>query len=291
MTENQMGRALSQISDISGTVALNNGVEMPYLGLGVMNVEGLVDAIGWAVEAGYRLFDTASIYGNEAEVGEGIRASGIPREDVFVTSKVWNTDQGYESALSALERSLDRLGFEYLDLYLIHWPVAGKYKQTWKALEKLYADGRVRAIGVSNFLRPHLEELLSDAEIRPTVDQLEFHPRLAQQPLLDFCIESGIQYQAWSPLMAGRVVEVEEIRELAERYERTEAQIVLRWSLQKGVATIPKTSHRRRIIENADVFDFELADQDMMLIDSLDEGIRIGPDPDDFDFGDRRPPD
>lgn len=291
MTEDQIDRVLPQISDISGTVALNNGVKMPYLGLGVMNIKGLVDTIGWAVEAGYRLFDTASIYGNENEVGEGIRATGIPREDVFVTSKVWNTDQGYESALNAFERSLDRLGFEYLDLYLVHWPVAGKYKQTWKALERLYADGRVRAIGVSNFLRPHLDDLLSDAEILPMVNQLEFHARLVQQPLLNFCIESGIQYQAWSPLMAGGVVEVEEIRELAERYERSEAQIVLRWSLQKGVATIPKTSHRRRIIENANIFDFELADHDMKLIDSLDEGMRVGPDPDDFDFGDRRPPD
>lgn len=279
-----------EISDIAGTAALNNGVQMPYLGLGVMNVEGLVDAIGWAVEAGYRLFDTAAIYGNEADVGEGIRASGIPRDEVFVTSKVWNTDQGYDNALSAFERSLERLGFEYLDLYLVHWPVAGTYKQTWKALEKLYLDGRVRAIGVSNFLRSHLDDLLTDAEVVPMVNQVEFHPLLVQQPLLDFCDEKHVQYQAWSPLMGGRLAEVEAIRELAEKYDRTMAQIVLRWSLQKGVASIPRSSNRRRIIENASLFDFELLDDDVTLIDSLDEGMRVGPDPDDFDFGDRVPP-
>lgn len=280
-----------EISDLTGTVTLHNGVEMPYLGLGVMNVDRLVDAVGWAVEAGYRLFDTASIYKNETEVGQGLRASGIPREDVFVTSKVWNAHQGYEAALHAYERSLERLGLEYLDLYLVHWPVAGMYKQTWEALEKLYTEGRVRAIGVSNFLRHHLDDLLSGAEIAPMVNQLEFHPRLVQQPLLDFCHESHIQFQAWSPLMGGRVAEVDPIRELAARYERTVAQIVLRWNLQKGVVTIPKTSQRHRLVENADLFDFGLSDRDMKLIDSLDTGERVGPDPDNFDLSDKRAPD
>jgi len=260
---------------------------MPYLGLGVYLAdegEMVQNAVGWALEAGYRHIDTASAYLNEAGVGKAIRGSGLDRNSVFVTSKVWNTDQGYESTLEAFEKSLERLGMEHLDLYLIHWPVAGKYRETWRALEKLYREGRIRAIGVSNFLRHHLEDLLQSAEIVPMVNQMEFHPWLVQQELLDFCRAKGIQYEAWSPLMRGAVVQVPEIEALARKYGKTEAQIVLRWNLQKGVVTIPKSANKERIAANAGIFDFELAPEDMARIDGLDRSHRIGPHPDHFDF-------
>ena len=221
---------------------------------------------------------------NEKGVGAAVRNSGLDREEVFVTSKVWNADQGYEATLKAFESSLARLGFEYLDLYLIHWPVKGKYRETWRALEKLYRDGRIRAIGVSNFLRHHLEDLLSRAEIVPMVNQMEFHPCLVQQPLLNYCRAEGIQYEAWSPLIRGEINSMPEITELASKYGKTEAQIVLRWDLQKGVVTIPKSSNRERIRANADLFDFELTLADMAHLDSLDKNRRTGPDPDHFDF-------
>lgn len=278
---------MSIITDIQGTFRLHNGVQMPYLGLGVYLAdegEMVQNAVGWALEAGYRHIDTASAYLNEAGVGKAIRGSGLDRNSVFVTSKVWNTDQGYESTLEAFEKSLERLGMEHLDLYLIHWPVAGKYRETWRALEKLYREGRIRAIGVSNFLRHHLEDLLQSAEIVPMVNQMEFHPWLVQQELLDFCRAKGIQYEAWSPLMRGAVVQVPEIEALARKYGKTEAQIVLRWNLQKGVVTIPKSANKERIAANAGIFDFELAPEDMARIDGLDRSHRIGPHPDHFDF-------
>lgn len=278
---------MSIITNIQGTFKLHNGVQMPYLGLGVYLAdegEMVQNAVGWALEAGYRHIDTASAYLNEAGVGKAIRGSGLDRNSVFVTSKVWNTDQGYESTLEAFEKSLERLGMEYLDLYLIHWPVAGKYRETWRALEKLYREGRIRAIGVSNFLRHHLEDLLQSAEIVPMVNQMEFHPWLVQQELLDFCRAKGIQYEAWSPLMRGAVVQVPEIEALARKYGKTEAQIVLRWNLQKGVVTIPKSANKERIAVNAGIFDFELAPEDMARIDGLDRNHRLGPHPDHFDF-------
>ena len=278
---------MSIITDIQGTFRLHNGVQMPYLGLGVYLAdegEMVQNAVGWALEAGYRHIDTASAYLNEAGVGKAIRGSGLDRNSVFVTSKVWNTDQGYESTLEAFEKSLERLGMEHLDLYLIHWPVAGKYRETWRALEKLYREGRIRAIGVSNFLRHHLEDLLQSAEIVPMVNQMEFHPFLVQQELLDFCKAKGIQYEAWSPLMRGAVVQVPEIEALARKYGKTEAQIVLRWNLQKGVVTIPKSANKERIAANAGIFDFELSPEDMARIDGLDRSHRIGPHPDHCDF-------
>ena len=278
MSNNQI-----EVTNLGGTVRLHNGVQMPYLGLGTMHVHE-VQTIAGAVDAGYRLLDTAMIYKNEAVVGEAIRASSVAREDLFVTSKVWNDDIRSGATFEAFEASLDRLGLDYLDLYLVHWPVAGKYKDTWRALEKLYAQNRVRAIGVSNFMRHHLEDLLADAEIVPMVNQMEFHPLLVQQDQVDFCAENGIWYQAWSPLMSGRVVEVETLRHLAEKYGCTVAQIVLRWSLQKGVVSIPKSGTPERILENADIFGFELADADVARIDGLDCGQRVGPDPDTFDF-------
>ena len=274
-------------TDIQGTFTLHNGVEMPYLGLGVyLSKDGqeVSNAVKWALEAGYRHVDTASIYENETGVGEGLKASDVPREDVFLVSKVWNSDQGYDTTLRAFEASLQRLDTEYLDLYLIHWPVAGKYKETWKALERLYADKRIRAIGVSNFMQHHLQDLLDGADVVPMVNQMEFHPYLVQQSLLDFCKANRIQYEAWSPLMQGHIFKDPAFQELATKYGRTIAQIVLRWNLQKGVVTIPKSSKKERILANADLFDFEISQEDMHHLDAMDQGKRFGPDPDNFDF-------
>ena len=278
---------MSTISDIKGSFTLHNGVEMPYFGLGVyLSEDGqeVINAVKWALEADYRHIDTASIYKNEEGVGQGIRESSVPREEIFVVSKVWNSDQGYDSTLKAFDDSLKRLGLDYLDLYLIHWPVAGKYKDTWRALEKLYREGRIRAIGVSNFLKHHLEDLLTTAEIVPMVNQMEFHPYLVQQDLLDFCKANQIQYEAWSPMMQGKIFGMEAFQKLSKKYNKSIAQIVLRWDLQKGVITIPKSSKKERIIGNADIFDFSLSEEDVAYLDSLDRGQRFGPDPDTFDF-------
>ena len=278
---------MEAITDIQGTFTLHNGVEMPYFGLGVyLSKEGqeVSNAVKWALEAGYRHVDTASIYENEAGVGEGIKASDVPREDIFLVSKVWNSDQGYDTTIKAFEASLQRLKTEYLDLYLIHWPVSGKYKETWKALEHLYAEKRIRAIGVSNFMQHHLQDLLDGAEVVPMVNQMEFHPYLVQQSLVDFCEANRIQYEAWSPLMQGRIFKDTTFQELASKYRKTIAQIVLRWDLQKGVVTIPKSSKKERILANADLFDFEISQEDMRYLDAMDLGKRFGPDPDNFDF-------
>ena len=278
---------MHKITDIQGTFTLHNGVEMPYFGLGVyLSRDGreVINAVKWALEAGYRHVDTASLYENETGVGEGIKASDVPREDIFLVSKVWNTDQGYDATIKAFEASLERLGTEYMDLYLIHWPVAGKYRETWKALERLYADKRIRAIGVSNFMQHHLQDLLDGAEVAPMVNQMEFHPYLVQQSLLDFCKKNQIQYEAWAPMMQGNILKDPAFQDLANKSRKTIAQIVLRWDLQKGVVTIPKSSKKERILANADIFDFELSREDMNHLDAMDQGKRYGPDPDNFDF-------
>ncbi|WNC16380.1 aldo/keto reductase [Brevibacillus brevis] len=279
------------MNHLQDTTTLRNGVKMPWLGLGVFKVhEGpeVVDAVRTAIRHGYRSIDTAAIYENEEGVGEGIRLgmqdAGISREDLFVTSKVWNSDLGYESTLAAYETSLKKLGLDYLDLYLIHWPVEGKYKDAWRALETIYKEGRVRAIGVSNFHVHHLQELLKDAEIVPMVDQVEFHPRLAQKELRAFCQEHNIQMEAWSPLMQGQLLDNPVLKEIADRHQKSVAQVIIRWDLQSGVVTIPKSIKEHRIVENANVFDFELTFSDMEKIDALHEGVRVGPDPDNFDF-------
>jgi methylglyoxal/glyoxal reductase len=276
-----------KITDIRGTVELRNGVKMPYLGLGVYQTrEGkeVKEAVRYALEAGYRHIDTASMYGNERGVGEAVAASGVPRSEIFVTSKVWNSDQGYEKTLKAFDKSLKLLGFDYLDLYLIHWPVKGKYLDTWKALETLYEQKQIRAIGLSNFHRHHIEDVLNACHIPPMVDQLEFHPFLVQQDLINFCNEQKIQYEAWSPLMRGRIFSVPELQALAKKYRKDVAQLVLRWNLQKGVATIPKSVHKERIISNSRIFDFEIAPEDMEAIGRLDENKRFDADPDFFNF-------
>lgn len=274
-----------EIQNITSTITLNNGVKMPVLGLGVYKSrEGreVIEAIHHAFEAGYRHIDTASFYNNEAGVGEAIRTSGVARKDVFVTSKVWITEQGYEETLKAFDASLEKLGFDYLDLYLIHWPVPQKYLESWRALEKLYREGKVKAIGLSNCLVHQIEEIQGIAEVQPAVLQNEFHPRLVQQQLINYCGQNQIAYEAWSPLMRGRILKDEKILALANKYQRTPAQIVIRWDLQKGVVTIPKSVHRERIFENAAVFDFELSKEDIETIDSLDREERTGAHPDNF---------
>ena len=278
---------MATITNIHGAFKLHNGVAMPYLGLGTYqsdNDQEVVDAVSYALEVGYRHIDTASAYGNEVGVGKGIKESGLTREDLFIVSKVWNTEQGYESTLKAFEGSLNRLDLDYLDLYLVHWPVAGKYKDTWRALEKLYHEKRVRAIGVSNFMQHHLEDLLKNSEIIPMVDQMEFHPYVVQQNLVDYCKSKGIQYEAWSPFMQGKLFQLDICKQMSEKYNKTPAQVILRWNLQKGVVTIPKSVKKDRIKANADIFDFVLSSSDVAYLDSLDRGERIGPDPDNFDF-------
>ncbi|GJM30571.1 MAG: glyoxal reductase [Cyclobacteriaceae bacterium] len=275
------------IQSIHDTVTLHNGVDMPWFGLGVFESKDgaeVQQAIQWALEAGYRSFDTASVYGNEKGVGQALKNCGIPRDQIFLTTKVWNTDQGFDSTVSAFEASLERLQQEYIDLYLVHWPVQEKYKDTWRALEYLYNQKRVRSIGVSNFLVHHLKDLLTDCEIKPMVNQVEFHPRLSQPTLLDFCQSEKIQVEAWSPIMRGKVLEIPELLEISKKYEKTPVQVALRWDLQHGVVTIPKSAQQQRIISNSEIFDFELSREDMAAIDQLDRGERVGPDPDNFNF-------
>ena len=272
---------------LSTTAALANGVNMPRVGLGVFKVEKeeeLITAVKAAIEIGYRSIDTAAIYGNEEWVGEAIRQSGCNREELFITSKVWNSDQGYEATLKAFNTSLEKMGLEYLDLYLIHWPVEGKYTETWRALEDLYKEGKIKAIGVSNFQISHLENLLKAAEVKPMINQIELHPKLAQTELRAFAAKHNMHIEAWAPLMQGGLFENEVLTEMAEKHGKSIAQIVLRWHLQNGIIVIPKSTKPHRIEENADLFDFELSQQDMELIDSLNEDLRVGPDPDNFDF-------
>ncbi len=270
---------------IQDCVTLANGVGMPWLGLGVFRAEDgeeVKKAIAWAFELGYRGIDTAAVYGNEQGVGEAVRASGLPRDQIFVTTKVWNNDQGYDETLRAFDASLERLGMDRVDLYLVHWPVTGKFRDTWRALERIYADGRSRAIGVSNFLLNHLEDLLAKAEVVPHVNQVEFHPRLLQPELLQYCERHGIRLEAWSPIMRGKVNDIPALVEIGRKYGKTAAQVTLRWDLQHGVVTIPKSVRKERIAENADVFDFALTEDEMQTIDALDRGERLGPDPNTF---------
>lgn len=270
---------------IKDCTILANGVNMPWLGFGVYKVEEGAEverSVKTAIETGYRSIDTAAFYGNEVGVGKAIRASNIPREELFITTKVWNDRQGYEETLKAFEESRSKLNLDYVDLYLVHWPISGKYKETWKALEKLYKEGLVKAIGVCNFKIHHLEDLLKDSEINPMVNQVEFHPRLTQKELLGFCKDHDIQLEAWGPLMRGQILDHPTLVEIANQYSKTPAQVVLRWEIQLGVITIPKSSHDHRIKENADLFDFELSLEDMTKIDDLNQNERTGPDPDEF---------
>jgi diketogulonate reductase-like aldo/keto reductase len=272
---------------IRDCVTLNNGIEMPLLGFGVLGVDDhstVVRAVLDAIDVGYRSIDTASVYGNERGVGEAIRQSDVRREDLFITTKVWNDAQREGRTLTAFDESLARLDLEYVDLYLVHWPVEGHYKQTWQELESIYQSGRARAIGVCNFMPHHINDLLTAAQVTPSINQVEFHPLLVQPELMQVCQDQGIQLEAWGPLMKGHFGSVRTIVDLAARYRKTPAQVVLRWHLQHGVVAIPKSSRRARIIENADLYDFVLDAQDMDVLDALNAGKRFGPDPYDFDF-------
>jgi diketogulonate reductase-like aldo/keto reductase len=271
-------------------ITLNNGVEMPQLGFGVWQVpdDEAERAVTTALEAGYRSIDTAAIYGNEEGTGKAITASGIARQDLFVTTKLWNSDQGYDATLRAFDASLEKLGLEYIDLYLIHWPLPsrGKYIDTYRAFEKLYADGRAKAIGVSNFLPEHLEKLIDATSVIPAVNQIELHPHLQQDAARAYHAEQGIATEDWSPLGSGRgLLEVPAIVAIAQKHGRTPAQIVLRWHLQLGNIVIPKSVTPSRIKENIDVFDFSLDAEDIAAITALNEDRRLGPDPATFEMG------
>lgn len=271
------------VNFINECVKLNSGIEIPQIGLGVLHAENgeeTKNAVLCALEAGYRSIDTASIYGNEHSVGDAVRESGLKREDVFVTTKVWNTDQGYENTLRAFDKSLKTLGFDYLDMYLVHFAVPGKYVDTWRAMEKLLKDGFVRTIGVCNFQNHHLDDLLTHAVIKPAVNQIELHPYFTQKEMLQFNTEHEISTEAWSPLARGLVFNEKIIQDLAKKYDKTPAQIVLRWELQLGAIIIPKSVHKERIIENTKIFDFELTEEEISAIDTLGRSQRGGIDPD-----------
>ncbi|GAA2093392.1 aldo/keto reductase [Streptomyces albiaxialis] len=268
-------------------VTLNNGTRMPQLGFGVYLVpdDEAEQAVTEALEAGYRSIDTAALYENEKGTGRALAASGIPRDELFVTTKLWNTEQGYDAALRAFDASLSRLGLDHVDLYLIHWPVPARdtYVETWRALEEIHADGRARAIGVSNFQPAHLQRLFDVSGVVPAVNQIELHPRLQQDALRAFDAEHGVATEAWSPLGRGNgVLDDPAVLAIAEKHGRTPAQTVLRWHLQLGNVVIPKSVTPARIRENLDVFGFALDEDDMGALRRLETGVRVGPDPDTF---------
>ncbi|MCL2557712.1 MAG: aldo/keto reductase [Treponema sp.] len=272
--------------DLSSKVKLNNGVEMPYLGLGTFRMkdgEEAYSAVKWALELGYRHIDTAAIYGNEASVGRAIKDSGLARGEVFVTTKLWNEDMRQGRQLSAIDESLGRLGMDYVDLYLVHWPVPGKYVESWQKVLEIYKSGKARAVGVSNFHVHHLQDIFAVSDIAPAVNQCECSPELTQVELADYCKGKGILFEPWSPMGQGNTLKDPRIAALAEKYGKTPAQIILRWGLQRGFANIPKSSSKERITENAGIFDFELCDADFQAL-FLSADKRYGADPESFDF-------
>ena len=269
-------------------ITLNNGVQIPQLGFGTFQIKPVdaKEATLGALRAGYRHIDTAEMYGNEKEVGEAVRESGLAREDVFVTSKLNNGYHAYDDALKAFDQTLSDLGFDYLDLFLIHWPLpnVGDFVETWKAMEHMYRSGRVRAVGVSNFQPHHLRRLLDETDTVPAVNQIEVHPYLTQDGVRAFNTEHGIATEAWSPIAQGKVLDDQTITRIAQRLGRTPAQVTLRWHLQRGDIVFPKSVTRSRVEENFDVFGFELTDQDLAAISALDRHDRTGPDPDKFNY-------
>jgi len=270
---------------LSPSLSLNDGRSIPQLGLGVYKATDAetAEAVSFALQNGYRLIDTASMYLNEEGVGEGVRRSAIPREDVFVTTKVWHTENGYDSALRSFDESLERLGFDYVDLYMIHWPApkVDRYVDTWRAFERIRSEGRARSIGVANFHPEHIERLIADTGVAPAMNQVELHPWLPQQSLRAFDSSHGVVTQAWSPLARGKVLGNEPLEALAAKHGKSPAQIVIRWHLQLGVSVIPKSVTPSRILENIDVFDFELDADDLAVIATLETGERTGVDPND----------
>ncbi len=267
------------------SILLNNGLKMPTLGLGVFKIgdgSPVKNAVKMALNNGYRKVDTAAVYGNEVGVGEALKESSLKREEIFLTTKVWNEDQGYDATLKAFEESLKRLQTDYLDLYLIHWPVERHYLETWRALNKLYEEGRAKAIGVSNFQIRHLERLPEVSDVVPAVNQIENHPLLTQEELRHYCNQKGIVVEAWSPLMKGNL-DIPLLQELAKKHQKTVAQVVLRWHIQNGVVVIPKSVHPHRIKENSEIYDFSLSDEEMAAISGLNQNHRFGPNPDTFE--------
>jgi diketogulonate reductase-like aldo/keto reductase len=268
-------------------VTLHGSVPIPLLGFGVFLSKPGTEteqAVATALEVGYRHIDTAAIYRNERDVGKAIVSSGVDRSELFVTTKVWNTDQGYESTLAALDASLGRLGLDHVDLYLVHWPKPEHTRATWQAMEELQQAGKARAIGVSNFLPHHLHQLLEHATVTPSINQIEFHPHLQSPEVVDHCARHGIVVEAWSPLKRGRLGDDPGLGPIAETHGVTIAQVVLRWMLQRGIVTIPKSVTPSRIAENFDLYGFELGEAEMATIDAMDRGERIGPHPDEIDF-------
>ena len=269
------------------TLEFSNGNAIPILGLGVWKAEDgkqVEQAIHWALDAGYRSIDTAAIYGNESGVGQALKDTQVPREEIFLTTKIWNEELRQDNVEAAFAASLERLQQDYVDLLLIHWPVAGKFTNAWKHFERFYEQGKARAIGVSNFMPEHLEELMGVASIKPMINQIEYHPYLQQRETEALCRKEGILVQAWSPLMQGNMMSEPVLTELAQKYGKSNAQIILRWNVQKDVVTIPKSTNQGRIQENIGVFDFEISSGDMDRIDALERGHRFGPDPYTFSF-------
>ncbi|MHA1915722.1 MAG: aldo/keto reductase [Promethearchaeota archaeon] len=267
--------------DISSTLELNNGIEMPIFGLGTwpLKGKGAYNAVLWALDIGYLLMDTASLYGNESEIGDALKDTKIDRDNIFITTKVWNSDQGYENTLEAFKKSLQRLKLDYIDLYLIHWPVSGLRNETWRALENIYEQGKVRAIGVSNFTIPHLEELLESTKSIPVVNQIEFSPFLFQKELMDYCQAKNIAVEAYTPLTRGRKFNNKVVADISQKWHKTPAQVLIRWGLQHKVIEIPKSGSKQHLIDNANIFDFKLDEEDMTQLDNLNEDYRIVDDP------------
>lgn len=265
-------------------VVLNNGTKMPILGLGVYQIapSTALPVFQWALSLGYRLFDTASLYGNEEEVGKTIRNSSIPRNEFFITTKLWNEDHGTEKAVQAFERSLEQTGLDYIDLYLIHWPVTDLRLDTWRVLESLLDTERVKAIGVSNYMIPHLEELIQECNITPAVNQVEFHPWLFQKDLLNYCEKNSIQLEAYSPLVKGKKLDEPVLINIAAKHAKTTAQVLIRWCIEHDVVVIPKSDNQKHLRENIDVFDFKLSADDMQILDNLEQGFVVSWDPRNF---------
>ncbi|NHJ48412.1 MAG: aldo/keto reductase [Asgard group archaeon] len=268
---------------IESTVKLNNGIEMPILGLGtyLATDQRGYEAVRHALKIGYRHIDTAAMYGNEREVGNAIKDDDVPREDIYVTTKLWNSDHGYEKALAAFEESYEKMGLDYIDLYLIHWPVTGLRLDSWRALEQIQKDGKVKSIGVSNYTIRHIEELLKEAKVIPVVNQVEFHPYLYQKELQDYCMSKNIWIQSYSPLTKGQMLDDPPLVEIARKNNRSTAQILIRWAIQRDTITLPKSANVSRIMENAEVFDWIISEEDMKTLDSLNRNMHVTWDPTD----------
>lgn len=278
------------INSLSDKVVLNNGVKMPGLGLGVFQIpnDETADVVKKGIINGYRLIDTAQIYENEEGTGQGIKdgleITGLKREDLFITSKIWNAHISKEEAITTFEESLQKLQLDYLDLFLIHWPGKDEYKESWLALEELYKAGKIKAIGVSNFEIHHLEDLLSYAKVVPVLNQIELHPKLSQKEIKSFCDQRHIKVQAWSPLMQGQLLDNPIIQKIAQKYDKSTAQVILRWDIQQEILLVVKSVHSGRMLSNSDIFDFSLDKHDMDKLNSLNEDLRSGPHPNDFNF-------